>query len=734
MKNTVRLVIIITLVLAGIFVMTACKSPAQDIPEPGIGDTQDEPFLVFDTETLKKVGTNEDGWGLDKFYKQTADIYLSEELDDWKPIGGTFSGSYDGNNFTIIGLCINGEPKKDHQGLFAQVSGTIKDLNLEDVLIVGRNNVGSFAGTLSGEALIENCSAEGIVEGANYAGGLAGRIEQGTIVDCRFLVDVSGSSYVGGLAGSISKGIIDNCQIEADVLGSSSYTGGIAGQVSGTGTITIKGCTLKGDIDGNSWTGGIVGQFNKGTNGSKIEYCNMTGNVTGSSTQTGGIAGSFSGGSIKNCTVTANVMGSNYHVGGIAGDTSSGDVVDTCTFTGTVKGGFNHVGGISGYSFGIITNSTSSGTVEGAGESIGGIAGISYSNILNCHSECDITVTLPASVNHGINVGGVAGEILSNSNVKNCYSTGDISGVDYVGGVVGYVSGKGIVENCYSTGDIFCHGTDSHGNGSIGGVAGHVTSEGQLIKSHSEGSVSGKNTVGGVAGYNSGTIKYCYSQGAVNGNINNSTNGDGSAGGVVGTNVQYAEVLNCYAVGNISGNAHNMGGVAGYNVGTVLNCFSTGNVENSSTRNDNQIGTGGLVGYNNGGEIKNGYAKGNISAINYVGGTTGQNSQGRVENCVSLNINVKATSSTTYANRIMGRNSMGIPVNNYARDDMTITIAGSTTTPESDDPASDDGKDAAANDYLDNSANWWKDTVLFPDTEWEFKANQLPALIHTGGD
>jgi hypothetical protein len=64
-----------------------------------------------------------------------------------------------------------------------------------------------------------------------------------------------------------------------------------------------------------------------------------------------------------------------------------------------------------------------------------------------------------------------------------------------------------------------------------------------------------------------------------------------------------------------------VGGLAGFNEGTISNSYVTGNVEVRG----NEDSVGGLVGLNSGGTISSSYATGSVSGSAYVGGLVGQN-------------------------------------------------------------------------------------------------------------
>jgi len=100
--------------------------------------------------------------------------------------------------------------------------------------------------------------------------------------------------------------------------------------------------------------------------------------------------------------------------------------------------------------------------------------------------------------------------------VSNCCNTGAVTGKDWVGGVAGW-NKDGTASNCYNTGNLA-------GEKNVGGVAGY--NEGAVSNCYNTGDVAGKACIGGVAGEDRGAVEYCYNTGAVTGNNN--------VGGVVG--------------------------------------------------------------------------------------------------------------------------------------------------------------------------------------------------------
>jgi len=193
------------------------------------------------------------------------------------------------------------------------------------------------------------------------------------------------------------------------------------------------------NITGRNYVGSMVGH----SEGS-ITNCKTDGKISGAD-YTGGIAGYTTRSSIKACNSGGSVNGRDW-VGGITGYLTIGSSVETCVSNALVNGR-DRVGGIAGCVF------TANGETGNPGSTINA-----------CKSAGTVIGT-------GNMIGGIAGQVIRNNNtVRNCYSTGNISGANNVGGVVGNVNDSS-VEYCYATGAV-------NGTSSIGGVAGLVNTGG----------------------------------------------------------------------------------------------------------------------------------------------------------------------------------------------------------------------------------------------------------------
>jgi len=121
--------------------------------------------------------------------------------------------------------------------------------------------------------------------------------------------------------------------------------------------------------------------------------------------------------------------------------------------------------------------------------------------------------------------------------------------------------------------------------------------------------------VGGLVGYNWGTVSNSYSTGNVTGLL--------YAGGLVGCQ-SYNTVSNSYSTSNVTA-INYVGGLAGYNrEGTVSDSYSTGNI-------NGDMHVGGLVGTNSG-IVSNSYSTSNVTGTSHSGGLVGLLRVGTVEN------------------------------------------------------------------------------------------------------
>ncbi|MFO8109255.1 MAG: GLUG motif-containing protein, partial [Thermoplasmata archaeon] len=135
----------------------------------------------------------------------------------------------------------------------------------------------------------------------------------------------------------------------------------------------------------------------------------------------------------------------------------------------------------------------------------------------------------------GMDYVGLFGYVDSGGQVKNVHVEDvNITGMNHVGGIVGYNGGT--VENSYATGNIT-------GNDYVGGLMGsncHTVSN-----SSTDVEVSGNERVGGLIGVSIGTVEFSFATGTITGN--------NDIGGLVGGNIEIGSITNCYSSSNTTG-------------------------------------------------------------------------------------------------------------------------------------------------------------------------------------
>lgn len=203
------------------------------------------------------------------------------------------------------------------------------------------------------------------------------------------------------------------------------------------------------------------------------------------------------------------------------------------------------------------------------------VGGISASS-----SRTDGNLDPDSCIAHSINisgnefVGGIYGEyILLKANISNCeiYGNSTISGNQKVGGLIGL--SYATITRCCARENTTVQGSGSY----IGGLVGNAPKDKYIEECYFEGTISGNENVGGIAGYSYGNIRGTYVKGGVSGRSD-------FIGGIVGRGDYNHEIRNCYVIGDITSNSSRTGGICGGttddNISVCYNCYSYGNVSN----------------------------------------------------------------------------------------------------------------------------------------------------------
>ena len=514
---------------------------------------------------------------------------------------GTVSGT--GETSIIGGVCGYNE------------GGTISDCYNTNI-ISGNDDVGGVCGTNSGT--ISDCYNTGNVNGTGASatvGGMCGN-NGGSISNCYNIGTVSGNEFGGGLCGS-NHGTISNCYNIGSISGNN-YVGGMCGYNGGT----ISDCYNTGNLSGNYRVGGACGN-----NGGSISNCyyldnssyNWTDNdITGENFAKAKSVEQFASGEVcwllngnadanptwfqtlgtDNAPLFDNTHGTVYSIGNCPNsatfnnngpsnirDHSDSDNDGRCDFCGQIilsepaqSNGIYQIGNRAELLwFARLVN----GTLDG----------------IKQNREANAVLTADIIINE--NVVNEDGSLTANTESLLAWTPiGSNSYYPFSGTFDGQghsVSGIYInSENNYQ--GLFCYN-----DGTIKNVG--VT----------ESYIKGSKYVGGICGYNYGSISDCYNSGTISGNS--------YVGGVCGDN-SYGTISNCYNSGKVSGNSY-VGGVCGHNYGTISNCYNSGTV---SGIGESYSSIGGVCGYNFG-SISNCYFLQGTAD----GGINGNNESGKAE-------------------------------------------------------------------------------------------------------
>ena len=429
---------------------------------------------------------------------------------------------------------------------YGNVSGSIS----EGHVVGSRNHIGGSVGFNNGRILNGRASVTVVGDG-NGIGGFVGS-NKGIISNCQATGNVTGKDLIGGLVG-YSFGDLFNCTASGDVLGQTGL-GGLIGQNEGD----VSGCASSGRVMGIEDIGGLAG-YNDGI----ISECRSSGDLL-ADRHVGGLLGRNNGTMTnsfynvddvkingENCITLGGIYDHQYEdwvANGLSlniSSYSSSLVPSGDHYEIKDAEGLRDLLGfcvMEGYRFRLNADIDLS---EYPGLYIPYFASMEFDG--NDHNVSNISLPFNyiSSVGFiGINQGGTIRNL-------RCIDS-DFSGDRYVGGLIGM--NRGSVLNCFSKGVV-------KGDSYVGGMVGE--NEGSVSFSFSKGEVSGKTLMGGFTGVNHGTLSNCYSWSEASGT------GD-HIGGFAGRNS--GMVMESYATGRTSGN-WNVGGLVGWNTGSVSNSF-----------------------------------------------------------------------------------------------------------------------------------------------------------------
>lgn len=568
--------------------------------------------------------------------------------------------------------------------------------------------VGSYAGGLTGynsgtiifsdkDNAVSNRSVAGIVVGRHYVGGLVGYNDTDGTIDINYTL-IGGrvaatGDCVGGLVGlnASTKLLEKKLTIKPSSVQGRYYVGGAIGAnvVNPRENVTVSGLKVDnslGTVTAEAFCGGLIGYQRTYTEkdraggtlyallpGIAANNSNVPGTVK-ASTNTHTITITADGNSAGKLSAVSNNMTirAYAYAGGIIGscEPQTRMKVEHCLNAGgfdrpaedtfpdsKLKTGVDMVSYLQAQKYTdaakALSDELSSGELRVS--VIGGVIGVNGENHVIDHCASKGTM-------NGLNaMGGVVG--LNEGIIRDCTLSGSMGSAtqDYIGGIAGLNVGSrtaGTIENC--TTEKNCTVT---GRNTVGGIVGYNLSGGRIQNNTSSANVSGAGRVGGIAGENGGAITLSSTPAG-----KRRVSGSGSGvGGAIGVNTATGTLSP--AGGSAQGDviaADNkltvrgssmVGGIAGINRGTLggtsINCLTNQAAEVRAAAGS----AGGVVGAQEGAKAVLRYAKnlGQVTAnVGAAGGIVGMNSaSSTVENCIG---NGSVTSNDGYAGGVASEN------------------------------------------------------------------------------
>ena len=391
----------------------------------------------------------------------------------------------------------------------------------------------------------------------------------------RLFISRSGNKHLGLFANLGASGEIRNLKL-AKVSVSGSHAGNHVGG--------LVGVNRGGDIDGSSVADGAVKITNTAATGSVGGLVGFAG--TGSD-----ITGSHAGAAVT--------QSGDGHAGGLVGE-NKGSINGASYATGAVTGeGDGNVAGLVGENKGSINGASyATGAVTGEGDgSVGGLVGLADtdSDITGSHAGAAVTQS------GGGHVGGLVGE-----------NKGSINGGSYAtGAVAGNGPGAGNPPTRYTQDTARNCPDESYKS---------ISSNERLYVRWPDQLCDGDGDVGGLVGWNTGTVTKSYATGAV------TTGANSDVGGLIGVNdggtISFSYATGLVTIGKVVGLGQSggryAGGLVGWNIneGSIASSFSASDVNIIRPNVTSVFGAfGGVVGRNSGGAT--------ISAVYYTGGVAG---------------------------------------------------------------------------------------------------------------
>ena len=491
--------------------------------------------------------------------------------------------------------------------------------------IAGYNN-GAIIFEAGSEAITVK-SVSSIVVGKNYVGGVAGFNDINGNLDVNYTL-IGGRIYGygdcvgGGFGFNASEQLLtQSLAIKPRSVEGRYYVGGCIGAnvVNLSKDITMdqfRADNILGTITGDAFCGGIIGYQRTYTTGTEGQLNEVNGSVRASveANKTNLLP------ELNNNVPTSVSLSNNPYKLTIATRDNSQLLVATNNIPLQAN---IYVGGIVGYceknSNLIIKNCKNTGNISN-------VAGGNKSVSLQAYTAAEVGGTQGDAIELHL-AGGIISANLKNQVIDHCTNSGSMSGYSGTGGVVGL--NAGLVVNC-TLSEHFGNATLSY----LGGIAGINAFD---RTAQSENYVSGTKTIN----YQSGLIQNCSTSSG------KTISGKDNIGGIVGWNLQSAQLKENTSYANITASGNQIGGISGRNSGVIFATTHSGTSIQRITSSGTAIG--GLIGVNEIMGTLEVEASGTKTDVVVIGNSVTVNGYEQVGGIVGVNHGqLESTDSTAY--------------------------------------------------------------------------------------
>jgi hypothetical protein len=286
----------------------------------GLGTgTVNDPYQVSNCTLLQEMNSS---LGLFKYYELTNNIDCNNtkfiSIGYGSNLGTSFTGSFNGNYYTISNLYLNESNhiiKSTWVALFGSINNAIiENLNMKNIVVNSTAYSGALIGDSRNTIYLININIDSVLYGGSNAGGLGGRF-----YDYVYLYNVSTNTT-------------------QYLTSNSEHLGGITGY---TGTLYCKYCSSNYNLYSNNYTiysvGGLFGDIGSINYTILNSYSNINFyNISSASYEIGGLLGttyvhgSEGDGIINNTYTTGSInpqtiFNNNGYIGGLVGGLNSFD-------------------------------------------------------------------------------------------------------------------------------------------------------------------------------------------------------------------------------------------------------------------------------------------------------------------------------------------------------------------------------------------------------------------------